>query len=276
MKFALCGMGYVAKKHLQAIKDVGGEVIAILDPNDSVGFIDSYFPNADYFDEEIDFWEYIKGEVDYVVICSPNYCHFHQIQWAKSIGAKVICEKPLVLTMDDLESLNTIDGDVSTILQLRLHPEIKKLKITDGHHVVINYSTPRGKWYFKSWKGDKSKSGGLLMNIGVHLFDLMFHLFGDLKKIKGFTLLENEAAGIFEFDKATVEWRLALFGEMSRKMLIDGKEINFTNIDLHTESYKEILAGRGFKDVTKSIGLVNGLYSLIEHCRADCEDWQRN
>lgn len=268
MKFALIGMGYISKKHLQAIKEAGGELIAFLNPSDSVGFVDQYFPKAEFFKNEADFFEYITG-VDYVSICSPNFRHFYQIQWAKSIGAKVICEKPIVLTEMELEDLDTIKGEVNAILQLRLHPEIKKLKITEDHAVTINYTTPRGKWYGKSWKGDYRKSGGFLMNIGVHMFDLMFHLFGDFDSTVAFNMNGNSAAGMLAFEKASVTFNLSLEGGLNRELIIDDKKIDLTNIDLHTESYKEIIAGRGFKDFNKAIGLINDLYTLHKHIRKD-------
>jgi UDP-N-acetyl-2-amino-2-deoxyglucuronate dehydrogenase len=268
MKFGLCGMGYISRKHLQAIKEVGGELIAFLNPSDSVGFVDQYFPNAEFFKNETDFFEYIKG-VDYVSICSPNFRHFYQIQWAKSIGAKVICEKPIVLNETELEDLKVIDGEVNAILQLRLHPEIKKLKIKGDHAVTINYTTPRGRWYDRSWKSDYKKSGGFLMNIGVHMFDLMFHLFGDFDGTVAFNLGKRSSTGMLQFEKASVTYNLALEGELKRELIIDDKKIDLTNIDLHTESYKEIIAGRGFKDFDDSIGLINDLYTLHKHIRKD-------
>lgn len=270
MKFALSGMGYIAERHLKAIKDVGGELVAFLNPSDCVGFVDRYFPNAEFFKHEADFFNYIK-DVDYLSICSPNYQHFHQIQLAKLSNIKVICEKPVVLSKQQLDDLGTIPGEVNAILQLRLHPSIQELKqkIKEDHSVYIHYSTPRGKWYKKSWKGDYRKSGGLLMNIGIHMFDLMFYLFGEFDGTVHFKLEEKRAVGMLQFEKASITFSLDLLGELKREMIVDDQKIDLTNINLHTESYREILKGRGFQDFNKGIELVHEFNSLYKHSRKD-------
>lgn len=262
MNFALTGVaGYIAPKHLEAIKEVGGNLIACLDPRDSVGILDRYFPNAEFFKDEAEFWKFIDKKVDYVSICSPNYQHFHQIQASIMCGAKPICEKPLVINANQIDLLM---GDVNVILQLRLLFKDLKEKVTSGHKVEVKYVTPRGKWYSKSWKADFEKSGGLLMNIGVHLFDLLIWLFGDVTEIHKGMIDARLATGVFSFEKAKVEWTLSLDGEAGRKMIVDGVEYNFSSIDLHKESYKEIIEGRGFtqEDARKSIELINLIYGV--------------
>lgn len=246
---------------MEAIKSVGGNLIACLDPRDSVGILDSYFPKAEYFDREDDFWVYVDKKIDYLSICSPNDQHYNQIQAGLTCGAKIICEKPLVLEASQIDALA---GEINVILQLRILFKDLKEKITNNHKVEVRYITPRGRWYDKSWKSDFDKSGGLLMNIGVHLFDLLIWLFGDVIDTTQNTIGQREASGIFKFEKATVNWELGLNGKAEREMFIDGKRYNFSNINLHSESYKEIIEGRGFtkEDARKSIELINQIYGV--------------
>ena len=282
-KFALTGIsGYVAPRHIKAIYDTGNELVAALDPHDSVGMIDKYFPDCDFFTEYERFDRHLeklkrKGDpVNYISICSPNYLHDAHCRQALRLGANAICEKPLVLNPWNLDQLTEIEKEtgkkVYTILQLRLHPEVMKLKkeIDDSlHNVSIEYITPRGKWYDVSWKGDIQKSGGICTNIGIHLFDMLIWLFGNVidynvdvnekKKIRGSLNLEN----------AKVNWFLSTDQKDSktpfRQIIIDGKEVRLDKVfnDLHTESYKNILSGNGsgIEEVKKSIELVYKLRS---------------
>ncbi len=276
--FALIGAaGYIAPRHLQAIKDTGNNLVAALDRFDSVGIMDSYFPKADFFteferfDRHIDKQKRLGQKIDYVSICSPNYLHDSHIRFALRHQADAICEKPLVLNPWNVEALEEIEREtgkrVYTILQLRLHPNIQKLKkeidaapagkIFD---VDLNYITSRGKWYFHSWKGEEIKSGGIATNIGIHFFDMLLWVFG---KFKNSAVEKNEAdhaKGFLELEKARINWSLSInedhlpaevkkAGKRTyRSLTMNGTEIEFSDgfTELHTTSYKEILAGRGF------------------------------
>ena len=281
-KFALIGCaGFVAPRHMKAIKDTGNELIAALDPHDSVGILDSYFPDSSFFTEFERFDRHLEklkrsGEgVDYVSICSPNYLHDAHCRLALRLGADAICEKPLVLNPWNLDQLQELENErgkkIYTVLQLRLHNELIELKkkINDTKHkVVINYVTPRGKWYGRSWKGDVTKSGGLATNIGIHLFDMVIWLFGNYKEV---SVLYNEpdyVSGIVLLDKAEVHFSLSTKrGDLPdgyssyRSIKIDGKELRFDKSfgDLHTAIYKDILDGNGFgiEDARPSIKLVH-------------------
>ena len=280
-KFALIGCaGFVAPRHMKAIKNTGNELVAALDPHDSVGIIDSYFPDSSFFTEFERFDRHLEklkraGEgIDYISICSPNYLHDAHCRLALRLGADAICEKPLVLNPWNLNQLKELENEtgkkIYTVLQLRLHPDLIELKkkINDKKHkVVIKYVTPRGKWYHRSWKGDITKSGGLATNIGVHLFDMIMWLFGNYKNL---SLLRNGsdcASGNVLLDKAEVEFFLStkkedLPGGYSsyRSIEIDGEELRFDKSfgDLHTAIYKDILDGNGFgiEDSRQSIELV--------------------
>ena len=282
-KFALIGgAGFVAPRHMKAIKDTGNELIAVLDPHDSVGIIDSYFPEASFFTEFERFDRHLEklkrtgNGVDYISVCSPNYLHDAHCRLALRLGADAICEKPLVLNPWNLDQLQEIENEtkkkIYSILQLRLHPEIKELKEKMNHekHLVnLTYITPRGKWYGRSWKGDETKSGGLATNIGIHLFDVLLWLFGKVQKIEVNVKTNEMVCGIMELERANVVWFLSLnrrdipSGEKNRnfyrQMIVDGKEVRFDNVfnELHTEAYKQILDGNGFgiKDVRPSIEL---------------------
>lgn len=289
--FALTGVaGYIAPRHLQAIRDTGNSLVAAVDPKDSVGVLDSYFPQAHFFTEFERFDRHLdklrrrkdSEHVQYVSICSPNYLHDAHVRFALRSGADAICEKPLVINPWNLDGLAEIEREyghrVFTILQLRVHPSLKKLKesLEKSHgkrrSVNLTYITPRGRWYQASWKGDESKSGGVTANIGVHFYDMLIWLFG---AVRGSTVALREssrAAGQLDLDKADVNWFLSVdaqdlarlgkpAGKPYRSITIDGEEMEFSDVfrDLHTESYAEILAGRGFgiEDVRPSIELLH-------------------
>jgi len=278
-KFALIGAGgYVAPKHLKAIKDVGGQLIAAVDKHDSLGILDSYFPNADVFTEIERFERHLEklkrqnNPVDYVSICTPNYLHDSHIRLGLRSGANVICEKPLVINPDNIWSIRYIEKEtgrkVYPVLQLRLHPKIKELKKREYSSekkvkVYLDYLTPRGNWYDVSWKAKPELSGGMAMNIGIHFFDMLIYLFGEVQLFTR-NKYYKEITGSLTLEKAEVSWRLSIEGnEPKRFMLIDDEEIDFTDgfTDLHTEVYKEILEGRGnsIEDTHSAIELVNNL-----------------
>ena len=287
-KFALIGAaGFVAPRHMKAIKDVGGDLVAILDPHDSVGVVDRYFPNSLFFSEFERFDRHLEKlkrndeGVQYVSICSPNYLHDAHCRLALRVGADAICEKPLVLKPWNLDQLIDIeketDKKIYTVLQLRLHPELIKLKNqiqSKKHHVNIQYITPRGKWYERSWKGDVGKSGGLVTNIGIHLFDMMLWLFGSCKRI---TLNNKESdylTGILNLENADVSFSLSTRKQhlpnkdfdFYRSIEIDGIPLRFDNsfTDLHTSVYEDILKGNGFRinDARPSIELAYKIREL--------------
>ncbi len=278
-KFALVGAaGYIAPRHMKAIKDTGNNLVAALDPNDSVGIIDSYFPNAHFFTEFERFDRHLdklrrekKEQVDFVSICSPNYLHDSHMRFALRSGADAICEKPLVLnpwTIDGLLDMEKDTGQtVHTILQLRVHPSIVRLRDeiqnsdpSKKFDVDLSYVTSRGNWYLQSWKGNIDKSGGISTNIGVHFYDMLHFLFGKLQQNHVHLNDQTKAAGFLEYERARVRWYLSLDeqdvpkvhrdeGQRTyRSITVDGKEIEFSGgfTDLHTRSYEEILAGRGF------------------------------
>lgn len=278
--FALVGAaGYIAPRHMQAIRETGNRLVAAFDPNDSVGVIDNYFPEADFFTEFERFDRHIdkrrranhEKRVDYVSICSPNYLHDSHIRFALRSDADAICEKPLVLNpwnIDGLVEIERASGrKVNTILQLRLHPAITGLRDrvrgearATKHEVDLTYITSRGNWYFQSWKGDVRKSGGIATNIGVHFFDMLHFIFGDLQQNVVHLLTESRAAGYLEYANARVRWMLSVdvsdipagardAGKRTyRSITVDGEEIEFSGgfTDLHVRSYEEILAGHGF------------------------------
>lgn len=273
--FALIGIaGYVARRHLSAIKDVGGRLVAALDVSDSVGQIDASFPSARFFTEFERFGDYINGlrqsgqPVDYIAICSPNYLHKPHASFALRAGADAICEKPLVLDPADIDDLAALEGvtgkRVNTILQLRLHPAIIELKRlieadTSGRvfDAELTYVTSRGNWYYESWKGQEAKSGGIATNIGVHFFDMLTFVFGrPIENVVHHRAMDC-AAGYLLFERARVPWFLSINGRdkppgggfAQRSLTIDGLGVyDFSKgfEDLHTVSYVEIAAGRGF------------------------------
>ncbi|MGX5735324.1 Gfo/Idh/MocA family oxidoreductase [Bosea thiooxidans] len=286
--FALIGAaGYIAPRHMKAIKAVDGDLKVAFDPNDSVGIIDSHFPQAHFFTEFERFDRHVdklrrRGErIDYVSICSPNYLHDAHIRFGLRAGSDVICEKPLVLNPWNIDGLIEIERDsgrkVNTILQLRLHPAIQALKervaASNERHVVdLTYITSRGRWYHASWKGDDSKSGGVATNIGVHFFDMLAYVFGPLKSQTANLRSAERAGGQLSYEKADVRWFLSVDandlpdsvkGQKTtyRSITMDGEEIEFSEgfTDLHTRSYEEILAGKGYglEDVRFSIEVVS-------------------
>jgi UDP-N-acetyl-2-amino-2-deoxyglucuronate dehydrogenase len=280
--FALIGAaGYVAPRHLRAIKENNQDLVAILDNTDSVGVIDSYFPEASFFTEFERFDRHCeklrlmgdKKRIHYVSICSPNYLHDAHIRFALRADANAICEKPLVLNPWNVDALKALEKEsgrrVNTILQLRLHPQIialkKKIesdKAGKKYDIVLTYITPRGKWYHYSWKGDVGKSGGIATNIGIHFFDMLIWIFGGIKSNKVHYYKEDKAGGVLELENADVKWYLSIDSadlpdknhKTYRSILLNGKEFEFSEgfTDLHTKSYKEILSGKGFGiEVTK-------------------------
>jgi UDP-N-acetyl-2-amino-2-deoxyglucuronate dehydrogenase len=292
-KFALIGAaGFIAPRHMKAIKETGNELVAALDKHDNVGVLDSYFPNADFFTEFERFDRHLdklkrKGDkVDFISICSPNYLHDSHIRYALRYGADAICEKPLVLNPWNLEALEDIEREtgkrVNTILQLRLHPGIIALKERIQNSpkdkvfdIDLKYMTSRGNWYYASWKGDLSKSGGIATNIGIHFFDMLIWIFGDVKGLQVKSQSADHAEGFLELERARVNWFLSInyddipeavkaSGKRTfRSMLVEGEEIEFSDgfTDLHTRSYDEILKGNGFglEEARKSIALVKSL-----------------
>lgn len=289
--FALIGAaGYIAPRHLKAIRDTGNNLIAALDPFDSVGILDSYFPQADFFVEFERFDRHIEKlkrqgvKLDYVTVCSPNYLHDSHIRFGLRHGADVICEKPLVLNPWNVDALAEIEAEterrVFTILQLRLHPSVIALKEmvaasdpAKRYDVDLKYITSRGRWYHFSWKGDVDKSGGIATNIGVHFFDMLTWIFGDVVENQVHYHEAARAAGVLKLDRANVNWQLSIdesdlpdearsAGKRTfRSILIDGQSFEFSEgfNDLHTTCYEEILAGRGFalEDSRRSINLVH-------------------
>jgi len=276
--FAIIGVaGYVAERHLRAIKDTNNNLVASLDKFDSVGKIDSYFPNSDFFTEYERFDRHIdklkrKGtKIDYVSICSPNYLHDSHIRFALRQGADAICEKPLVLNPWNVDALKEIEIEtgkkVYNVLQLRLHPSIiaLKKKIEDGpkdkiYEVDLTYITSRGNWYFTSWKGEIEKSGGVATNIGVHFYDMLSWIFGPVTKNVVNINAKNKAAGYLELANARVRWFLSVdyndipiqireTGQRTyRSITVENNEIEFSGgfTDLHTQTYQNILSGKGF------------------------------
>ncbi len=291
--FAMIGAaGYIAPRHMKAIKETNNILIAALDKFDSVGVIDSYFPNADFFteferfDRHIDKVKRSGTKLDYVSITTPNYLHDSHIRFGLRHGADVICEKPLVLNPWNIEALKEIENEtgrsVFNILQLRLHANIIALKkrIEEGpkdkiYDLDLTYITSRGNWYYRSWKGDLEKSGGIATNIGVHFYDMLSWVFGPVKKNEVHVHSYDRAGGYLEFEKARVRWFLSINSNTLptaiakngkttyRSLQMEGEEIEFSDgfTDLHTDSYKEILAGRGFglEEAIPSIQIVHDI-----------------
>ncbi len=287
--FGLIGAsGYIAPRHMRAIRDVGGSLQAALDPHDSVGILDSYFPEARFFTEFERFDRHVdllrrRGEpIDYFSICSPNYLHDAHCRFALRSDADAICEKPLVMNPRNIDGLAEIENStgrrINNILQLRLHPAVNALKerIAKGddariHDVDLSYVTSRGRWYGVSWKGDTHKSGGIATNIGVHFFDMLTYVFGRIRTNVVHLREDGRNAGYLELDRACVRWYLSVDrndlpakaaenGPSYRSITVDGEEFEFSGgfTDLHTESYRQILDGNGFgiEEVRPSIEAV--------------------
>ncbi len=291
--FALTGVaGYVAPRHLRAIKETGNRLLAAVDPHDSVGILDQYFPATSFFTEIERFDRHVEKlrrgpeerRIHYMSICSPNHLHDAHIRLALRVRAHAICEKPLVLNPWNLDVLQELeaeyDASVNTVLQLRVHPSLVALReklqrqTDQRHRVRLTYITSRGKWYRYSWKGNAAKSGGIATNIGIHFFDLLIWLFGGVRRSDVHVSEEERIGGHLDLDNADVQWFLSLKqddlpdavrGEQPtfRSISVDGDEIEFSGgfRDLHTRVYEETLAGRGFgiRDARPSIELVHAL-----------------
>jgi UDP-N-acetyl-2-amino-2-deoxyglucuronate dehydrogenase len=280
VNFALTGVaGFVAPRHLKAIKDTGHRLVAALDPHDAVGVLDKYAFDVQFFKEAERFERHIEklrrgpadDHVDYVSICSPNYLHDAQIRLGLRSGANILCEKPLVINpwnLDGLQELEQQSGRrVNTVLQLRLHPqlialrdELASARPKDLHDVSLTYITARGSWYDVSWKGSDERSGGLVTNIGIHFFDLLLWLFGPVSSCQVQAREPRRLRGSLQLERARVKWLLSAesadlpFAPQPgtkttfRSIVVDGREVEFSDgfTDLHTRVYQEVLAGRGF------------------------------
>ncbi len=295
--FAVIGVGgFIAAKHLRAIKESDNILVASFDPSDSVGIIDSYFPDSEFFveferfDRHIDKLRRSGTNVDYISICSPNYLHDSHIRFALRSGANAICEKPLVLNPWNVDALHEFEAEsgknIYNILQLRLHKSIIELKEKISrapedkiYDIDLTYITSRGNWYFISWKGDIEKSGGIATNIGIHFFDMLIWIFGDVKKNIVHLRDRNKASGYLELEKAKVRWFLSLDcndipGNVKedkprtyRSIIIDKEEIEFSEgfEELHTRSYFKILNGEayGLKEAKPAIEAVYMIRNAI-------------
>lgn len=295
--FALIGVaGYIAERHLKAIKETNNNLLASLDKFDCVGKIDSYFPNSDFFteferfDRHIDKLKREGTRMDYVSICTPNYLHDSHIRFALRHGADAICEKPVVLNPWNIDALREIEKEtgkkVNNILQLRLHPSIIELKnkIENGpkdkiYEVDLSYITSRGRWYQISWKGDVQKSGGVATNIGVHFYDMLTWIFGDVEENIVHISNPSKAAGFLKLKHAHVRWFLSVdfndipdkiksIGQRTyRSISVNGEGIEFSEgfTDLHNLSYQEILKGNGFglEETKKSIETVYQIRNAV-------------
>ncbi len=291
--FALIGVaGYIAPRHLQAIHDTGHALVAACDPHDSVGILDRYFPQSSFFTEIERFDRFLEKArrdpaaraVDWVSICSPNYLHDAHVRLALRVHANAICEKPLVINPWNLDALAELEHEfgrrVFTVLQLRLHPDIIRLKQSlaaqsDRAEICLTYITRRGRWYGYSWKGSETKSGGVVMNIGIHFFDVLLWLFGGVERSEVHLAQPEKASGCLELQRATVRWFLSVdpadlpdecreAGKFAyRSIVMNGDEIDFSTgfEDLHTQLYRETLAGRGFgiEDARPSVDLVHAI-----------------
>jgi UDP-N-acetyl-2-amino-2-deoxyglucuronate dehydrogenase len=293
--FAITGVGgYVAPRHLRAIRDTGNQLVAATDPKDSVGILDQYSFDVRYFPEFERFDRHLEklrrgpdnNRVHYVSICSPNYLHDAHIRLALRIGADAICEKPLVINPWNLDALQELEREtekkVYTVLQLRVHPGLIDLRrrlldepLDRRHRVELSYITARGHWYDASWKGIEERSGGLATNIGIHFFDLLMWLFGNVRRTEVHIKERNKMAGFLELDRADVGWFLSVIpadlpfkaipGAKStyRSITLDGEEVEFTDGfgDLHTRIYENIIRGQGFgiEEARPSIALVHAI-----------------
>jgi len=298
--FAILGVaGYIARKHLEAVRAMGGFLVAACDPHDSVGILEQYSPNTSFFTEYERFDRYLEKQkraghgLDYLIVCTPNYLHDAHCRLGLRVGADVICEKPLVINPWNLDQLAELEKEfkhkVNTILQLRHHPAVAELlekcvdkQLKDKDHrfkVELSYVTPRGLWYDTSWKADEQKSGGILMNIGVHFFDLLLNLFGACLSHKLAHYTSRDAWGTLKLFSADVDWTLSInsgsvpIGQKGpfKRLVVDGEEVDlaagFEN--LHINSYRHILRGYGFgvEDVRPAITLVHELREEAGVCR---------
>jgi len=280
MDFSIIGLGYISRRHLKAIYELGHRVKYACDTHTNVGFLDEYDKRIKFYTEERDFFPRTE-ETDYTVVCSPNYLHCRHI--AKSGSENIICEKPLVFHPNSIPTLKLLDKNINVIQQLRLHPNViefkKKMNEDNYYDININYKTPRGSWYRESWKGNRSLSGGLLFNIGIHLFDLLIYFFGYPVKYyftqSPYISFDSSRGEIF-FDNAKVVWNLSIdtsipkitrYFEVEEWLADKGNKIcvfdkfllDLSDNDLHTKSYNKILNGGGFKieDIEQSICFVD-------------------
>lgn len=301
-RFVLLGAaGFVAPRHMRAIKDTGNELVAAMDPNDSVGILDSHFPHAAFFTtfEELSaFVQHqadLESSVDYYSICSPNHLHEAQIIAGLHAGCNVICEKPLVLNVEAVERLVALEanspGSASTILQLRLHPtiigfreEMQKAAGATKTEVDLTYITSRGNWFLKSWKGQEDKSGGIAANIGIHFFDMLCWVFGPVQEVRLHSMTPMKAAGYLEFANARVRWFLSIDRSDLPKAATDAGKTTFRNItinsqdlefsdgfvDLHTQSYAHILDSGGYpvSEACQAIKIVEAMTHMKPQTRA--------
>lgn len=299
INFALIGAsGYIAPRHMKAIKETGNELIVAMDSYDGIGIMDSNFPQADFFTEFERFSSFVDNfkrngnNIDYMAITTPNYLHDSHIRFALKSGANAICEKPLVLNPKQIDDLKIIEKEsgkkVYTILQLRLHDSIIALKEkilkelekdpSKVYDIDLTYLTSRGKWYFESWKGDEKKSGGIASNIGVHFFDMLSWIFGELQENIAYIKEPDANAGFMKLKNANVRWFLSVnynyipedikaSGKTTfRSITVDGEEFEFSEgfTDLHTKSYVDILNGGGFglDDAKNSINIVSDIRKM--------------
>lgn len=303
--FALIGAaGFIAPRHMKAINDTGSNLLAAYDPYDGVGVMDSYFPNADYFteferfDRHVDKLNRNKSKIDFVSVCSPNYMHDSHIRFGLRSNADVICEKPIVLNPWNIDALKEAEyssgQNVYTILQLRHHDAIKALKkrIDTGpadkiYDIDLTYLTSRGKWYFTSWKGDLEKSGGIATNIGVHFYDMLTWVFGNLKSQTVHLHTHDRASGVMHLERANVRWFLSINYDIIpekekaegkrtfRSITVDGEEIEFSHgfTELHSVSYDAILKGQGYRlgDTREAIQIVHDIRH--SHCKGLIGDY---
>ena len=302
--FAVIGVGgYIAPRHLRAIRDTGNQLIAAVDQKDSVGVLDQYSFDVKFFTEIERFDRHLEklrrgpdeGRAHYVSVCSPNYLHDAHCRLALRVGADVICEKPLVINPWNFDALQELEAEthhrINTVLQLRVHPSLIQLKESleqqgGQHEVELTYITSRGPWYHVSWKGHEDKSGGIATNIGVHFFDLLLWLFGPMQGIRVYHADDNRMSGFIELERARVRWFLSVDKEdlplqaktagktTFRSITVDGKEIEFSEgfTDLHTRVYEETLAGRGFGivDARPSIELTYAIRTAQLSPKDDC------
>lgn len=296
--FAIIGVGgYIAPRHLKAIKETGNRLLAALDVNDSVGILDRFFPDVPFFTEYERFDRHVEklrrqgseNKIDFVTVCSPNYLHDAHIRFALRIGANAICEKPLVLNPWNLDALQEMEAEtgkkVNTILQLRVHPSLVALRDSlqamnntlqsSKHEVTLTYITSRGPWYLNSWKGNAEKSGGVATNIGIHFFDLLIWLFGSVQNNEVHYADALKTGGCIELERARVKWFLSIdrndLPESAtdcglttfRSITVDGKDIEFSEgfTDLHTVVYQRTLEGKGFglEDARPAISLAHDI-----------------
>lgn len=309
--FALIGAaGYIAPRHIQAIKDTGNHLVAATDPHDSVGILDRYFYNVSYFreferfDRHIEKLKFSKNEdaIDYVSVCSPNYLHDAHIRFGLRADCSVICEKPIVINPWNIDHLSELEanskGNVYTVLQLRLHPSIialrervqAELKSNPNkiYDIDLTYLTSRGAWYHFSWKGDEDKSGGLANNIGIHFFDMLNWIFGESTACHVFRRQDSIVSGYMELKNAKVRWLLSVDRDLIpekyiekgqftyRSITVDGEEIEFSSgfTDLHTKVYEDVLNGGGYglKDARESIEVVH----QIRNAELSSQDKERD